>query len=97
MIPALALHLFFLPYTRWWQNLLEALLLADYILLLLLRSTQTILDDLSTYSGTTMPQSRGSGLAEPDSLSLLFSFWYYLPLAAAVIALVAIAAITLVM
>ena len=86
IIPALAAHLFFLPYLKWWQNLLEALVLMNYTLLLLLRSTQTILDDLASYSGTTVPQSQGSDLAEVDSLTALFSFWYYLPLVMAVIA-----------
>ena len=60
----------------------------NYILLLLLRSTQTILDDLVSYSGTTVPQSQGSDLAEPDALTALFSFWYYLPLVMAVTAAV---------
>ena len=51
VIPALALHLYIWPYLKWWQNLLETLILANYSLLHLLRSTQTILDDLTSYSG----------------------------------------------
>ena len=60
--------------------MLEALILSNYILLFLLRSTQTILDDLASYSGTAVPESQGRGLAHSDRLTLLFSVWYYWPL-----------------
>ena len=66
-------------------------MLANYTLLLLLRSTQTVLDDLASYSGTAVPESRGTGLAPPDRLTLLFSVWYYWPLVMGCVAVVAIA------
>jgi hypothetical protein len=97
VIPALALHLYTWPYLRWWQNLLEALILSNYTLLLLLRSTQTILDDLASYSGTAVPQSQGRGLAHSDRLTLLFSMWYYWPLVMGTTAGAAIAARAIVM
>lgn len=96
LVTALALHLYVWPYLKLWQNILEALILANYCLLHLLRSTQTVLDDLSSYSTTAVPVSRGSGLAEYDSLARLFSFWYYWPLAMGATAVLVIAARTLI-
>ena len=79
LLPAFALHLFIQPYHKWWQNLIEAAVLMDYILLLLLRSTQTFLDNLSSYSGTSVPAQRGSQLAATDQLTWLFFPFFYLP------------------
>lgn len=80
VVAALGLHLYWWPYERWWQNLLETLILANYCLLHLLASTHAILDDLSSYSGTAIPQSRGGRLVKADRLAALLSFWFYLPL-----------------
>ena len=80
VVPALGLHLYWWPYQRWWQNLLETVILANYCLLHLLASTQAILDDLSSYSGTAIPGSRGGGLVKGDRLAALLSFCYYWPL-----------------
>ena len=78
-MPAFALHLFVMPYLKWWQNLLEALVLANYILLFLLRSSQTVLDSLVSYSGTAIPESWNQSLTHRDNLTLFFSIWYYFP------------------
>ena len=80
VVPALGLHLYWWPYQRWWQNLLETIILANYCLLHLLASAQAILDDLSSYSGTAIPESRGGGLVKGDRLAAPLSFWYYWPL-----------------
>lgn len=79
LLPAFALHLFLLPYHKWWQNLIEAAVLIDYILLFLLRSTQTFLDNLSWYTGTSVPDTRASQLAETDRLTWLYFPFFYLP------------------
>ena len=96
LVAALALHLYVWPYLKLWQNILEALILANYCLLHLLRSTQTVLDDLSSYSSTAVPVSKGRGMANYDSLAQLFSFWYYWPLAMGATAVLVIAVRTLV-
>ena len=77
--------------------MLESLILSNYILLLLLRSTQTILDDLASDSGISVPESRGRALAHTDRLTLLFSVWYYWPLVMGATAVVAITVRTIVM
>ncbi len=79
VIPALTIHLFFLPYEKWWHNLIEAAVLLNYIFLLLLRSTQTFLDSLESYSGTSIPVERGKGLARENDLTWLLFPFYYLP------------------
>ena len=47
----LALHIFVRPYEKLRHNIIEAVVLVNYIFLFLLRGTQTFLDDLSTYTG----------------------------------------------
>ncbi len=79
LVPAFTVHLFLLPYEKWWHNLLEAAILANYSLLLLLRSTQTFLDNLATYSGTAVPDERGTGLTETNNLTWFFFPFFYLP------------------
>eukprot|EP00731_Ephydatia_muelleri_P037369 Em0452g4a len=52
-------HTFFMPYTKWWQNLIEVAILAHFIAILLLRSTQSVVTYLSTFPGTSIPDSQG--------------------------------------
>ena len=52
VLTILAIHLFFKPYQKLWQNLLEAVVLIVYSLLLMIRATPTFLDTLAPYSGT---------------------------------------------
>ena len=47
----LALHIFARPYEKMRNNIIEAVILVNYTLLFLFRGTQTILDNLSTYTG----------------------------------------------
>ena len=79
LAPAFTAHVFFLPYKKWWQNLIEAGVLLNFIFLLLLRSTQTFLDNLASYSGTSVPEERGTELTATNSLTWLFFPFYYLP------------------
>ena len=93
VVPALALHLYWWPYQKWWQNILETLILIIYCMLHLLGSTQAILDNLSRYSGAATPESQGKGLVvvEGDRLTVLLSFWLYCPLVMAATAAMVLA------
>lgn len=53
----LALHIFARPYEKLRHNIMEAVILINYILLFLLRGTQTFLDNLSTYTGNQVCNS----------------------------------------
>ena len=53
----LALHIFVRPYEKLRHNIIEAVILINYILLFLLRGTQTFLDNLSTYTGNQVRNS----------------------------------------
>ena len=55
----LALHIFARPYEKLRDNVIEAVILINYILLFLLRGTQTFLDNLSTYTGNQVWSSYG--------------------------------------
>ena len=79
LIPVFTVHLFLLPYKKLWQNILETAILVNYIILLLLRSTQTFLDNLASYSGTSVPAERGECLEENNRLTWFFFPFFYLP------------------
>lgn len=59
VIASFAMHIFFKPYRKNFQNVIEVVVLLDYTILLLLRSTQTFLDNTSSlrYTGTAVRQS----------------------------------------
>ncbi len=84
LIHAFTYHLFFLPYEKWWHNLIEVAVLVNYIFLLLLRSTQTFLDNLESYSGTSIPAERGKGLVRENDLTWFFFPFFYLPVFAGI-------------
>lgn len=47
----MAIHLFFKPYKKLWQNILEAIILLDYSLVMLIRATPSFLEANAPYSG----------------------------------------------
>ena len=51
LLNVLAIHLFFKPYTKTWQNILEAVILLNYSLLMMIRSTPSFLDTHARYAG----------------------------------------------
>ena len=72
-----------MPYKRWWQNLIEVAVLANFIFILLLRSTQSVVSNLSKFPDVSIPGDRGAQLAQPDKLTEFFSAFFYFPLVAA--------------
>ncbi len=56
VIGCFAMHAFFKPYKKLFQNVIELLVLFNYTLLLLSRSTQTFLDSATSlgYTGTAV-------------------------------------------
>ena len=74
-----------MPYKRWWQNLIEVAVLGNFIFILLLRSTESVVSNLSKFPDVPIPKDRGSQLAQPDKLTEFFSAFYYSPLVAALL------------
>lgn len=56
VIGAFAMHVFFKPYRKTSQNVIESVVLLNYTILLLVRSTQTFLDGATSlgYTGTAV-------------------------------------------
>lgn len=82
VVGAFAMHTFFKPYRKLYQNVIEILVLLNYFFLLLLRSTQTFLDNASSsgYTGTAVPDFSKSSLPDYDSVIWLFLPFFYGPL-----------------
>ena len=85
LIFATVAHAYIMPYKRWWQNLIELAVLTNFIFILLLRSTQSVVSYLSRFPGVSIPGDRGAQLAEPDNLTKFFAAFFYFPLAAALL------------
>ncbi len=51
LLNVLAIHLFLKPYKKLWQNILEAVILLNYALLMMIRGTPSFLDTYAIYSG----------------------------------------------
>lgn len=66
VITCFAMHAFFMPYKKLFQNVIELVVLFNYSLLLLIRSTQTFLDNASSlgYTGTAV-----------SAITLTIQFW----------------------
>lgn len=82
---AMAAHAYIMPYKRWWQNVIEIISLANFIIMLVLRSTQSVVTYLSLFPGTSISDIQGVQFAEPDKLTDFFSAFFYFPLGAAVL------------
>eukprot|EP00731_Ephydatia_muelleri_P037372 Em0452g7a len=78
-------HAYIMPYKEWWQNMIEMIVSANFIIILVLRSTQSIVTYLTMFPGTSIPDSRGVQLAEPDKLTDFFGAFVYFPLGAALL------------
>ena len=75
----LFLHIYVRPYKYIVQNIIEAVVLFDYCLLFLLRSPQTLLESLSSYSGTSIQNTFGSNLPSNDGITYFFWPFFYFP------------------
>lgn len=73
------LHVYIRPYKYTIQNVIEAVVLLDYTLLLIFRFPQTLLDTLEQYSGTSIPSTYESNLPPSDSITYFFLPFFYLP------------------
>ena len=51
LLNVLAIHLFLKPYKKLWLNVLEAVILLNYALLMMIRATPSFLDTHAIYSG----------------------------------------------
>ena len=83
------LYGFLQPYKQTFVNVLEVFLSLDVLVLLLLRSTNQVVEDLQHFSGSVL-DSAENNCTEQDStrltaLSWLLSPLYYIPLAAVLI------------
>lgn len=81
----LAAHVYINPYKHWFENAITALTFLNYCVLLMLRFPHPILDALANYSGIMVPSEYGQELPKNDNLTLLFSPWFYFPLALGVV------------
>ena len=77
-----ALHTYIRPYKHTAQNIVEIAILLNYIVLLLLRFPQPLLDALNAeYSGTMVPtMGPDQQLPEHDNLTWFFVPIFYFPL-----------------
>ena len=74
------LYLYLKPLKYLVQNALEVFVLLNYIILLVLRFTETILDSFNDYTGTLVPSDYGTGLPSYSSMDLFFAVIFYFPI-----------------
>lgn len=74
------LQLYVCPHKYNIQNIIEAVILLDYCILLILRHPQSLLESLNpSYYGTLVPDDNGSQLPPKDFITLFFLPFFYLP------------------
>ena len=81
------IHVYIRPYTRLVDNVLEAVVLLNYILLLVFRSCQAILDHLDTYTGLMVP-SNVDELPNSQKVIIFFSIFFYFPIVLGIVSII---------
>ena len=74
------IHIYSMPYEELFDNVLETIILLNYIILLCIRSCERILDQLDSYTGTMIPSNTGNEYPAGTNIILFFSFFLFTPI-----------------
>jgi hypothetical protein len=80
-------HMYAAPYVFWWQNLLETANFCILLTMLLFRSVAVTNGVLNIHGSNEVSVALGEDISQANGLAGFLLFWYYLPIAVAIVAL----------